>query len=172
MLDVHQRIHAYKAMHPRSDPIPPVAAALAKEARLLCFDEMQITDIADAMIIKRLFTILLDLGVVIVTTANRPPCGLYEGGINRSIFLPFIDTLRERMMVFEMGGTHDYRRDGSLAPTSDSAAASLPSYLCPSTDPSSRVILEQWMVSKGAGEARNETIPRRHGPISACGKGK
>jgi len=95
MLDVHQRIHAYKAMHPRSDPIPPVAAALAKEARLPCFDEMQITDIADAMIIKRLFTILLDLGVVIVTTANRPPCGLYEGGINRSIFLPFIDTLRE-----------------------------------------------------------------------------
>jgi protein AFG1 len=156
MLDVHQRIHAYKRIHPREDPIPPVAASLAKEARLLCFDEMQITDIADAMIMKRLLTILLDLGVVVVTTSNRPPSGLYEGGINRSIFLPLIDTLRERMMVIEMGGTHDYRRD-CLA-NSDSDASSLPPYLCTSTNPSSHEILKQWF-SKGAGETRNESIP-------------
>lgn len=111
MLDAHRRIHEYKARHPRSDPIPPVAAALAKDARLLFLDEMQITDIADAMIIKRLLTILFDLGVIIVTTSNRPPCGLYEGGINRSVFLPFIDTLRERMRVIEVVGTHDYRKE-------------------------------------------------------------
>lgn len=156
MLDVHQRIHAYKAKHPRSDPIPPVAASLAKEARLLCFDEIQITDICDAMIIKRLFTILLDLGVVIVTTSNRPPSGLYEGGINRSSFLPFIDTLRERMMIIEMGGMHDYRRD-CLASISDESAL-LPTHVCTVTNPSSKQILEQWF-SKGAGETRNETIP-------------
>ncbi|KAL3757566.1 hypothetical protein ACHAWU_005096 [Discostella pseudostelligera] len=114
MLDVHQRIHNYKMMHPKSDPIPSVAASLAKEARLLCFDEMQVTDIADAMIIKRLITILFDLGVVIVTTSNRPPSALYEGGINRSIFLPFIETIHKRMMVIRMEGTHDYRRDEIL----------------------------------------------------------
>merc|ERR1719491_690303 len=108
MLHTHQCIHSYKLKNPKSDPIPHVAAVLAREARLLCFDEMQITDIADAMIMKRLFTILFDLGVVIVTTSNRPPRGLYEGGINRSIFKPFIDTLYERMQVIEMVGMHDY----------------------------------------------------------------
>lgn len=168
MLNVHQRIHAYKAKHPRGDPMPPVAAELAKEARLLCFDEMQITDIADAMIIKRLLTTLLDLGVVIVTTSNRPPVGLYAGGINRSVFLPFIDTLSERMNVFEMGGTYDYRRDGLLTSNSDLNAAliPLPPYLCPSIDidigtshrPSSQEALELWF-SKGKGETRTETIP-------------
>jgi len=168
MLDVHQRIHAFKTKHPREDPIPPVAASFAKEARLLCFDEMQITDIADAMIIKRLFTILFDLGVVVVTTSNRPPSGLYEGGINRSIFLPFIDTLRERMMIIEMGGTHDYRRDGlanSDASSSSSLSSSslslvLPPYICQSTTnpPSTQAILEKWF-SKGNGESRTEAIP-------------
>ena len=170
MLNVHQRIHAYKAIHPRGDPMPPVAAELAKEARLLCFDEMQITDIADAMIIKRLLTTLLDLGVVIVTTSNRPPGGLYAGGINRSVFLPFIDTLSERMDVIEMGGTYDYRRDGDglMASNSDAALIPLPPYLCPSIDidtdtdtsnsPSSQEGLELWF-STGTGETRTETIP-------------
>lgn len=165
MLDVHQRIHKYKAQHPRADPIPPVAAALAREARVLCFDEMQIIDIADAMIMKRLLTILLDLGVTIVTTSNRPPCGLYEGGINRSIFLPFIDTLRERMVVIEMGGLHDYRMDNIALEDSCSENLStlgddntLPMYLCTSTNPSSLKILNQWFA-KGGGESRTETIP-------------
>ena len=157
MLDVHQRIHIYKANHPRADPIPPVAAALAREARLLCFDEMQITDIADAMIIKRLFTLLLDLGVTIVTTSNRPPCGLYEGGINRSIFLPFIDTLRERMTVIEMGGLHDYRKDALVSLSSESNKE-LPAYVYPSNDSSSQTILEQWF-STSIGESRPETLP-------------
>ena len=168
MLNVHQRIHVYKAKHPRGDPMPPVAAQLAKEARLLCFDEMQITDIADAMIIKRLLTTLLDLGVVIVTTSNRPPVGLYAGGINRSVFLPFIDTLSERMNVIEMGGTYDYRRDGDALLTSNSDLDAallplpLPPYLCPSIDtstsPPSQKALELWF-SKGTGETRMETIP-------------
>ncbi|KAL7554140.1 hypothetical protein ACHAWF_017546 [Thalassiosira exigua] len=157
MLDVHERIHAYKKRHPRADPIPPVAAALARESRLLCFDEMQITDIADAMIVSRLLTILLDLGVVIVTTSNRPPCGLYEGGINRYLFLPFIDTLRDRMTVIEMKGVHDYRRDATTSGL-ESTEGSLPAYLCTHTDPNARDILNQWF-SKGTGEPRARTIP-------------
>ena len=107
MLDVHGRIHDHRRRHPKSDPIPPVAASFVSEAKLLCLDEMQITDIADAMIMKRLMTILVDMGVVVVTTSNRPPWGLYEGGINRDAFLPFVDTLRERMVVIGMGGDHD-----------------------------------------------------------------
>jgi len=158
MLDVHQRIHAYKLSHPRGNPIPPVAAALAKEARLLCFDEMQITDIADAMIVKQILTIMMDLGVVIVATSNRPPSRLYEGGINRSVFLPFIGTLNERMIIFEMGTTHDYRRDGLTRFDQDKAL--LPPYLCPSTHSasSSQRILDQWFA-KGRGVTRSEVIP-------------
>ena len=80
MIQIHQRIHTYKLHHPkRSDPIPTIVAQIASESRVLCFDEMQIVDIADAMIIKRILTILLELDVVIVTTSNRPPHGLYEG---------------------------------------------------------------------------------------------
>lgn len=157
MLDVHQRIHAFKQKHPRADPIPPVAAALAKEARLLCFDEMQITDIADAMIMKRLVTLLFDLGVTIVTTSNRAPCGLYEGGINRSVFLPFIDTLKERMIVIEMNGIHDYRKN-DMAVTSELGKDLLPTYMYSSKDVATQSTLEQWF-SNGSGETRSETIP-------------
>ena len=102
MIQIHQKIHTFKKLHPKSDPIPSITAQIAREARVLCFDEMQITDIADAMIIKRILTLLLDLGVVVVTTSNRPPCGLYEGGINRAVFLPLVDVLRERLVVVEM----------------------------------------------------------------------
>lgn len=161
MLDVHQRIHNYKRMHPKSDPIPSVAASLAKEARLLCFDEMQVTDIADAMIMKRLISILFDLGVVIVTTSNRPPSALYEGGINRSIFLPFIETIHKRMLVIRMEGKHDYRRDELLRlQTPRNASLLLPTYLYPANDPSSQRILEQWFAAgNDDNKAQSETIP-------------
>lgn len=106
-----------------------MAAIAERPDPLLCLDEMQVTDTADAMIIKRLLTLLLDLGVVMVTTSNRPPCGLYEGGINWLAFLPFVDALRERLDVFEMGGTHDYRRDSAPEPDA------MPAYLCTRDDP-------------------------------------
>ena len=150
MVDVHQRIHAYKQLNPKSDPIPPVAASIAKEARLLCFDEMQVTDIADAMIMKRLFTILFDLGVVVVATSNRPPESLYEGGINRERFLPFIDVLHERMVVVEMMSQHDYRRDRAL----ESATGLLPTFV----ELHEKGVLEEWFAC-GGGEARKQTIP-------------
>ena len=111
MLDVHHRIFVYKQKHPRGDAIPIIAQQLAQEAQLLCFDEFQVTDIADAMILKRLFLLLLlDWNVVVVATSNRPPDALYEGGINRSLFLPFIDILKHTSDIISMEDSRkDYR---------------------------------------------------------------
>ncbi len=110
MLDVHHRIFVYKQKHPRGDAIPIIAQQLAQEAQLLCFDEFQVTDVADAMILKRLFLLLLDWNVVVVATSNRSPDTLYEGGINRSLFLPFIDMLKHRFDIVSMENSpKDYR---------------------------------------------------------------
>lgn len=95
------------------DAVKPVALEVAATVRLLCFDEMQITDIADAMIVGRLFQVLFDQGVSIVTTSNRVPEELYKHGLNRQLFLPFIDLLRERMDVICLDSETDYRQNRS-----------------------------------------------------------
>lgn len=92
------------------DAIRPVAVEMSSGLRLLCFDEMQISDIADAMIVGRLFQMLFDRGVAIVTTSNRPPDDLYKNGLNRPLFLPFIALLKERMAVLSLDSQTDYRQ--------------------------------------------------------------
>ena len=92
------------------DAILPVAADLTKDLRLLCFDEMQITDIADAMIVGRLFQKMFEAGVTIVATSNRPPRDLYKDGLNRNLFVPFIELLEDRLDVVEIAVETDYRQ--------------------------------------------------------------
>ncbi len=93
------------------DAVRPVAEAVIRDVRLLCFDEMQITDITDAMIVGRLFEQLFGAGVVVVTTSNRVPDDLYKDGLNRQPFLPFIAMLKERMVVWELSSPTDYRQN-------------------------------------------------------------
>ena len=114
MADVHQRIHAWRQALKAGevsgdDPIRPVAAALAEEHWVLCFDEFAVTDIADAMILGRLFTALFAQGVVVVSTSNVPPDDLYKGGLNRALFVPFLELLKENMEVVELDARTDFR---------------------------------------------------------------
>ncbi|MFC5561765.1 cell division protein ZapE [Methylobacterium aerolatum] len=114
LADAHERIHAYRQALKRGevkgdDPIGPVADQLADEATLLCFDEFTVTDIADAMILGRLFSHLFRRGVTVVATSNVEPDRLYEGGLNRALFLPFIETLQERVAVLRLDSRTDFR---------------------------------------------------------------
>ncbi len=140
MIEVHAAIFAFR-QRPRTqrdldglgdDPIPPVAAEIARKAVLLCFDEFQVSDVADAMILSRLFTALFDAGTVMVATSNRAPDALYLGGLNRPLFLPFIALIQERLELLHLDGRRDYRRNRlvgkpvyftPLGPESDAACA-------------------------------------------------
>ena len=110
MQEMHAGLHAARARN-EADALAPVAAEVAKSVRLLAFDEMQITDITDAMIVGRLFEALFAAGVVVVTTSNRVPDDLYKNGLNRQLFLPFIALVKERMVIHEMTSPTDYRQD-------------------------------------------------------------
>jgi cell division protein ZapE len=108
MIETHGRLKRVRERH-EGDPIEPVAEEIANEAKLLCFDEMQVTDPADAMILSRLFGKLLEQGVKVVTTSNRPSQDLYKGGLNRELFVPFIALIEKRMLVVPVNGPTDYR---------------------------------------------------------------
>jgi cell division protein ZapE len=110
MLEVHARLRKARESED-GDPIEPVADAIAAEAKLLCFDEMQVTNPADAMILSRLFGKLLAEGVKVVTTSNRRPGDLYKDGLNRELFLPFIALIEKSMLVVAVDGPTDYRLD-------------------------------------------------------------
>ncbi|EPX77681.1 cell division protein ZapE [Litoreibacter arenae] len=110
MQEVHAAMHEVRKTGV-DDAIKPVAEDIASEVRLLCFDEMQISDITDAMIVGRLFEKLFASGVVIVTTSNRVPDDLYKNGLNRNLFVPFIELLKDRLIVHELTSETDYRQD-------------------------------------------------------------
>ncbi len=147
------------------DAIAPVAAKLAGEVRFLAFDEIQISDITDAMLVGRLFEALFAEGVVVVTTSNRPPDDLYKDGLNRQLFMPFIDLLKDRMVVHELASVTDYRQDRLVG---------LPSYFTPIDTQSRQAISAIWhKLSNGKSEplilhvkGRQVTLPDFHNGVA------
>lgn len=109
MLDVHEQMREVRKSE-KGDPIPQVAAALVADISCLAFDEMVVNNSADAMILSRLFTALIDQGVCVVATSNRPPTDLYKDGLNREHFLPFIALIESKLDVLSLNGPTDYRR--------------------------------------------------------------
>jgi len=148
MADVHERIgEARKSVD--GDPIPAVAAGIASEASLLCFDELQVTDIADAMILGRLFTHLFERKVVVVATSNTAPGDLYKNGLNRQLFLPFIDLLQEHMDVVALAADKDYRLD---------KLAGLPLYFTPADAEAKSALDGHWERLTGGHPGHAETL--------------
>ena len=146
MAETHARIHEERARGTGDDPIGPVARRIADEAWLLCFDEFQVGDITDAMILGRLFEQLFARGVVVVATSNTAPMRLYEGGLNRQLFLPFIDLIGKKLDVIELAGPVDYRRE---------LIAGLKVYLMPLGPEADAAMDENWrtLTGRADGEA-------------------
>ena len=109
MLDVHQRVHRLQQAGAQTDPLLTVAKDLAEQSQVLCFDEFVVNNIADAMILGRLFSALWDQGLILIATSNFAPADLYPDGLHRSRFLPFIDQILARMQVVEVAGAQDHR---------------------------------------------------------------
>ena len=106
----HRELHKIrKRLGGVEDPLKLVAKTFSKKAKILCFDEFQVTEVADAMILERLFKHLFDYGIFVVTTSNRHPSNLYEGGIQREKYLEFVNYMQEQMLICELAGDCDYR---------------------------------------------------------------
>jgi len=140
MADAHDRIQKHRqarkdGLTREDDPIPPVAKALAEEAWVLCFDEFSVTDIADAMILSRLFSALFANGVVLVATSNVAPDDLYRDGLNRQLFMPFIDLLKRYAEVMTLDSPTDYRME---------KLNRMPVYLMPLSAETDRKMDEAW----------------------------
>jgi cell division protein ZapE len=153
MTDVHDRIQKHRqarkaGLVKEDDPIPPVAAAIAEDARVLCFDEFTVTDIADAMILSRLFTALFGHGVVLVATSNVAPDDLYRDGLNRGLFLPFVAILTAHAGVMSLDSPTDYRR---------LKLGSIPVYVSPLGEETSRRMDEAWATLTHG----RRTVPER-----------
>ncbi len=143
MAEVHERIARGRATTD-GDPIPYVAGEIAGEAQLLCFDEFHVTDIADAMILGRLFKALFERGVIVVATSNVPPGRLYWNGLNRQLFLPFVAMLDDKLDVLEVAASRDYRLDKLQGRTL---------YFHPADDTARRQMDAIWVRLTGSEEA-------------------
>jgi len=155
MLDVHNRMERERRAHSRQ-PILRVADQLAAEAHLLCFDEFQVNDIADAMILERLFRALFDAGTVVVATSNRHPERLYENGLQRDRFLPFIALLQERLDVVELDSGRDYRLARMVGK---------PTYFHPLGDKAHRALEEAFAALTEDMPERRETLTVMARPV-------
>jgi len=177
MLEVHAAIDAWRKLDPKEraaqpnyvkeagdDPIQPVAKQIAQDSALLCFDEFQVTDIADAMILSRLFEALFAEGVVVVATSNRAPDELYEGGLNRQLFLPFIDLIKERMELLHMNSGTDYRLERLTGE---------PVYFCPLGPIADAQMQTVWrkLTDREMGEPETLTVQARDVPVPMAAKG-
>ncbi|ACM28067.1 MULTISPECIES: cell division protein ZapE [Rhizobium] len=167
MADVHNRIAAHRLKFKngetkQADPVLPVAADLYSEAELLCFDEFTVTDIADAMILSRLFSELFSLGCVLVATSNVEPDNLYRDGLNRGLFLPFIDLLKRHVEVVTLDSPTDYRME---------KLNSQPVYLIPIDERTDMAMEASWVQALHGRKPQPMDIPMKgrsiHVPLAA-----
>ncbi len=157
MIDVHERVHAYRQKLKKGevkgdDPIAPVAAAIAEESWLLCFDEFHVTDIADAMILGRLFARLFEHGVVVVATSNVAPEDLYREGLNRNLFLPFIALLQGHMDVLRVDARTDFRLE---------KLAGVPVWHAPANAAAVAALDEAWRRLAGGHHGAEHELPMK-----------
>jgi cell division protein ZapE len=169
MLDVHQRIHAVRQKmkdgeHAGEDPIHLVAEELSEQAWLLCFDEFHVTDIADAMILGRLFTQLFERGIVMVATSNVRPDQLYKDGLNRALFVPFIDMLDRHMDIVRLEARTDFRLE---------KLAGAPTWYVPDDAVAKQALDEAWQRLAGDDDGAAEELALQgrsvHVPRAAMG---
>lgn len=145
MRDVHARLHAWrKIRNDNDDLLPRVVLDIANDTQLLCLDEFQVTDVTDAMILSRLFTLLMEQGVAVVITSNRHPRDLYQGGLQREQFLTFVDLVEARMDIVSLESPTDYRLKQLVAMQS--------TYVFPINESSDLFLLESWDTLTHHGE--------------------
>ncbi|MGI9406419.1 MAG: cell division protein ZapE [Hyphomicrobiaceae bacterium] len=163
MADVHQRISVARKTHD-GDPLPIVGDHLAKEAALLCFDEFHVTDIADAMILGRLFERLFERNVIVVATSNVAPSGLYKDGLNRALFEPFIALLEDKVELLYLEARKDYRLD---------RIAGAPLYFSPVNEKSRVQMRASWERLTGAKQGKPGviTVKGRQLPVPEVAEG-
>lgn len=159
MLEVHEHIHHLNTHGgQKGDPVPKVGEKIAKNTRLLCFDEFQVTDIADAMILKRLFGSLWEEGVTVVSTSNRPPDDLYYNGLQRFLFLPFIDELKMHCDIIDIDSCVDYRLGGE----------EVQSFIYPLNHESETKAFKLFTKITGKDKGKNHTLPVMQGRQLTC----
>ncbi len=169
MAEVHERIHVYRlgirsGEIAEQDPVALVAADIAAEAWVLCFDEFHVTDIADAMILGRLFTRLFGDGVIVIATSNLPPDEQYRDGLNRALFLPFIALLNDRMDVVKLDARTDFRLE---------KLAGVTVWHTPADTAAQKALDDAWRKLTGGADGAPQQLPLKgrivHVPRAAMG---